>query len=742
MSGSLRPMPLWLMRLAIWARRHGVVRRLAIALSLGALVTGLATYVAFTEAGPGGPAPDTVLVLLNLNLVFLLMLGIVVIRRVVSLWLERRRGGAGSKLHVRMVVLFGLVAATPAIIVAGFSVVFFTYGLQAWFSDRVRTAVEESLAVAEAYEIEHRQVIERDATVISSLLWREWMVVARNPQLLERLLSNQAHARGLNETVIFDRSGNVLAQAGFSFTQGVGSLPDWVLDTADNGSVAVLMDADADKVAAVSRLFVESATYVYVSRYVDPAVVAHIERARNAVTQYQELEGKRSGFEITFTLIFVMVALLLLLASVWMGLVLSNQLVRPVMSLIDAADAVGQGNLSVRVPEHAYADELSVLTRAFNRMTSQIASQQRSLIRTNRELDERRRMIETVLAGVTAGVLGLDREGRINLCNRSACDLLDSGPSGLVGKPLAEAVPPLGALLENASSSPSARMIQEQVIRMRGGQPQVLLARLVQERNGRDVMGFILTFDDITELQAAQRKAAWADVARRIAHEIKNPLTPIQLSAERLRRRYGAQIVQDGDVFASCVDTIVRHVQQIGRLVDEFSDFARMPAPVLREEDLGTLVQEAVILQAQAYPAIHFSWTAPEQPVPWLCDGGQIRQALINLLKNSVEAIDSKSNKERPLCEISLTKTDRGVTISIEDNGDGLSLDGVEDLTQPYVTTRPDGTGLGLAIVKKIMEDHGGMLTLENAPARGARVSLHFLCDPAAEALTGPSQAA
>ncbi len=399
---------------------------------------------------------------------------------------------------------------------------------------------------------------------------------------------------------------------------------------------------------------------------------------------------------------------------------------RPISHLIAAAERVRAGNLAARVPVGQGDEEFASLSRAFNRMTHQLETQRAELVEANRQLDQRRRFTETVLEGVSAGVIGLDHDGRINLPNRSASLLLGSDLDQLIGEPLAEAVPEMAPLIAAAARRPD-RLAQSELRLVRGGRTSTLLVRIAAEAAEGDAKGFIVTFDDVTELLSAQRKAAWADVARRIAHEIKNPLTPIQLSAERLKRKYLKEIGNDPETFTTCTDTIIRHVGDIGRMVDEFSSFARMPAPVFRDVDLSELVRQAAFLQRTATPDIAIELDLPPAPLRLSCDSRQVSQAVINLLKNAAESIQARDGDAPPGRIILRGKREEGlVELAVEDNGRGLPQDGRERLTEPYVTTRAKGTGLGLAIVKKIMEDHNGELVLEDREGGGARVVLVF----------------
>jgi two-component system nitrogen regulation sensor histidine kinase NtrY len=482
-------------------------------------------------------------------------------------------------------------------------------------------------------------------------------------------------------------------------------------------------------VRALVRLNQFGDVYLYVGRFIEPRVLNHMEETQRAAALYEQMEGQRSGFQITFALIFMMVALLFLVAAVAIGIHFATQFAGPISQLITAAEQVRGGDLAARVPEAEKDDELASLSRAFNRMTYQIESQQRELREANRQLDERRRFTETVLTGVSAGVIGLDSLGRVNLPNRSASALLGTDLEQAIGQDLAEVGPEMAGLLGEAERRPD-RLAQSQVELVRGNSTRTLLVRIAAEHNGRSISGFVVTFDDITELLSAQRKAAWADIARRIAHEIKNPLTPIQLSAERLRRRYLKEINSDVETFTTCTDTIIRHVGDIGRMIDEFSSFARMPTPVLKPENLVEIVHRAVFLQRTAHPEIRFEPLFPSSPVVINCDARLVGQALINIVKNAIEAIEARRAEDGASpaghIRVSVVDEDGQAAVIIEDNGKGLPQHGREQLTEPYVTTRTKGTGLGLAIVKKIMEDHHGELVLEDGEPEGARVSLHF----------------
>ena len=716
-----------------WAERVRLGRKVALLLIVAALLSGVLTYAALTDSGPLGPDPNTIFVLMNVNLLLLLLVGMVVSYRLVQLWLERRRGLAGSRLHLKLVTLFALVAVIPAIIVAVFSALFLNFGVQSWFDERVRTAVNESREVAKAYLAEHQKTIRADVLAMAADLNREALSLSANPRRLTAFISAQAQVRALAEAVVFDSTGYIVAQSALSFAMHFDTVPEAALREAQGGAV-VLMENDADdRVRALVRLDGFADAYLYVGRFVDGKVLAHMDQTEAAVEEYQRLQGRQSSLQITFVMIFVVVALLMLFAAVWVGLNVAAELWRPVRNLIGAAERVRAGDLTARVTDEDGTDELGVLSRAFNRMTSQLEEQRQELIDANRQLDTRRRFTETVLAGVSAGVIGLDAEGRINLPNRSASLLLGQPLERSIGLPIGDVVPEMAELLAAAQARPDRDQEREVILQSAAGQ-RTLLVRITAERGEGNAeqeraLGFIITFDDITQLMTAQRKAAWADVARRIAHEIKNPLTPIQLSAERLKRKYLGEIVSDKESFAACTETIIRHVGDIGRMVDEFSNFARMPAPVLRNENLDALCRETLMLYRSAHQDIRFVAALPETPVPVWCDHRQVRQALTNLVQNAIESIAARREADsgRPgIVRLALVRREGEVELRIEDNGKGLPREVRHRLTEPYVTTREKGTGLGLAIVKKIMEDHGGDLTIEDRRRTGARVRLIF----------------
>jgi two-component system nitrogen regulation sensor histidine kinase NtrY len=735
--------PHWVRRQLQWCVSVLLGKLATLILALLALLLGIATFALLAWGLPG---PNQVVGLVLANLIVLLILGAVLAARLTRVILERRRGAAGAQLHIKLVLLLGGVAVTPAIVVAVFSTVFFNLGIQAWFADPVRVAIEDSLQVARGYAEEHRNNIRADALAMANDLSRGGLALfTTDPAGFANFLGVQTGLRGLTEAVIFEPvTGQVLASAGPLASLDDARPPQWAIETAHSGDVAVLGSDNQTQVRAVVMLQSTPTLMLVIGRLVDPSILDHITATERAVTVYKQLDANRSGLQVTFAVIFALVALLVLAAAVLVGLVLANQIARPVGQLIFAAERVRGGDLDVRVPERQEGDEIAGLSRAFNRMTGQLGAQRAELMEAYRQIDERRRFTEAVLSGVSAGVIGLDINSCIDLPNRAAATLLGRDLLGAIGRPLAEVVPEFAPLLAEAQAAPWRPHTAEVQLgpSARGGPGErgrrVLLLRIGADRLGpRDEeeappddadaasrFHFVATFDDITELLSAQRKAAWADVARRIAHEIKNPLTPIQLAAERLKRRFAREITSDPETFSQCADTIIRHVGDIGRMVDEFSAFARMPQPVIRTEDVGRVVRDALVLYRSAHSDIAWTIDIPATGPMAPCDRRQIGQALTNLLQNATDAMTMHqppgdgAAATRGRIEIAVRVQGDAVSISVADDGCGLPGEDRSRLTEPYVTHKPKGTGLGLAIVKKIMEDHGGRIELEDRVAR------------------------
>jgi two-component system nitrogen regulation sensor histidine kinase NtrY len=720
-----------------WADRAQFWPRFEVALAVLLLVASVGSYWALSQ----GSAPGAALVsdrrytlLLSLNGVLLLTLMLMVGRRLAVLIANRRRGLAGSRLHVRMMQWFAAMAIVPTLLVAIFASLLFEFGFQVWFSDKVRAIIDTADEVASAYVVENRERIRGDVLAMAEDLRNSARLT--DPEQLQLLVENQAALRNLDEAVVFKRSldGRFLDYAArVNFRIGLSQqrlrLED--VERAQTGDLIILAGEGgeaADVVQALIRIDRFGEYFLYVNREVSGAVVKQVVSTQSAIAQYGELAEQRRRFQQQFITVLIVVSLLILFAAILVALYSADRLVMPIGRLVRAADRVGRGDLKARVPARGQADELDTLARAFNRMTAQLESQTTALLGANAELDERRQFTEAVLSGVSAGVLGLSGDGLITLPNRSACQLLGMDSAQMINQPLRDAVPEMAALFEAARDAADGRALG-QVTLARSGATRTLLVQILAERVDLRAEGYVATFDDVTEQLADQRRAAWADVARRIAHEIKNPLTPIQLSAERLRRKYLKEIQTDPEVFLACTDTIIRQVGDLRRMVDEFSSFARMPKPVFKPEPLADILRQAIFLQELAHPAVRFRLVMEDGPVTLVCDRRQIAQAVTNVLKNAAEATAARQDGEAStgtvITSLSVSSDDR-VVLSIADDGVGFPADLRERLTEPYVTTRAKGTGLGLAIVKKIVEDHAGDLVLSDNPEGGAVVTMTF----------------
>ncbi len=694
--------------------------RVTLALVAIAAALGIGSFVLMSSGAPLAIRPNLVTALVVSNLSVLMVLAVSLAGRITRVWVARRRGSAGSRLHVRLVLLFSVVAVIPTILVGVGATALFSLGIQFWFNDRIRTALQQGLDASQGYLAEHRDTIKTDALAMKSELEDAGRVMFDQPAAFREVLENQTLQRGLDEAVIFEPSnGHVLVSAGLLAASGPGKLPPGAEEAAVNGEVPVLSNGTDTEVRALVQLGSTPPLLMVIERPVDPTILAHMHATEDAVAQYERLDQNRANLQVTFAAIFALVALLVLTAAVSIGLLMANQIARPVGWLMQAAERVRGGDLGVRVPEVGSEDELASLSRAFNRMTNQLSGQRAELMSAYSQIDERRRFTETVLSGVSAGVIGLDGQGRVELPNRAASALLGLDLQQIAGQSLCQHVPEMEPLLTQCMAGPGRAVTGE--IQAGGQRRRTLLVRIAPEMKLGRAHGFVVTFDDITELQSAQRKAAWADVARRIAHEIKNPLTPIQLAAERLKRRFAREITSDPETFIQCADTIVRHVGDIGRMVDEFSAFARMPVPVIRPEDIGRVVRESMVLQRSARPEIDWVTDIPERGPVAPCDRRQLGQALTNLLVNAADSVAMRPRAagEHGHIRVSVQVHEGTVRIAVEDDGIGLPEGDRARLTEPYVTHKPKGTGLGLAIVKKIMEDHGGSVTLDDRQGTG-----------------------
>jgi two-component system nitrogen regulation sensor histidine kinase NtrY len=700
-----------------------------------AVVLALTTYLILTGQTRFAPDDEVVFGLLAANAALVVAMVAMIVWQLSAVWRGRGRGAAGARLHVRLITMFGLVAALPAVLVAVFASVTLDRGLDAWFSTRTRAIIDNAQTVAEAYLAEHSQVIRGDAAAMRNDINRAREVFDADKTRFAQLFTSQAVLRALSAVYMIQRDGHVILHA-VSRRDAVKYLvpPDDAFEQAGEDRIVVFSPGVDNMVRALTKLPAYEDIYLYAYRAVDPTVVQHLRETQESRAEYDALENRRADVQITFALLYVGMTLIFLLAAIWFGIWVANRLVQPIGRLINAARQVSDGNLDVTVAIARNEGDLAALGRTFNNMTGRLRSQHDELVAANAQLDSRRRFTEAVLSGVTSGVVGLDQSGRVELANRAASELLGLDHSQLVGQELASVVPEFAASLHEAFQR-HPRRVDADINVVRAGAEQNLHLRVTSERSHGEDRGYVVTFDDVTQLVTAQRSSAWADIARRIAHEIKNPLTPIQLSAERLKRKYGQAIRKDRDVFEQCTDTIIRQVGDIGKMVDEFSSFARMPKATMEPCDLYEIVRQAVVLQRVGRPELEFVCTVPDRPLVTMCDRRLIGQALTNLVKNASEAIegvvDDRGSDWKGRIEVVAASDGETVSIEVSDNGVGLPAEGRQRLVEPYMTTREKGTGLGLAIVRKIVDEHGGTLTLEDAPAvaaggRGALVRLEI----------------
>ncbi|HTX47834.1 MAG TPA: PAS domain-containing sensor histidine kinase [Caulobacteraceae bacterium] len=703
----------------------------AAVIGLGYAVSGVLTAAAIglgsspSLSGPLGPASELVTSLLWADLILMMGLGALIVRRTLRL-VSLRADDPGARLHLRFVGLFAAAAVVPALIIALFFGVLVTRGVESWFKANVETTVETSAKVAVSYLEEQRNNIGRHTAVLAHDIDEAGPTQLGSPVAFSQFLSQQADDNGFSAAYLIDGRGRVLA----SSLGGAGGPPflapsAQAFSVADEGDIEAQPFEQSDLFRGLYRLRAFHDAYLYVVWPVDPGVFTHLRNASVSIGAYQQARAARDQIRLGFFFSYLDVVIWVLLAAVSVAMSAASSIAGPVARLVQAAGKVAAGDLSVRVDSRSDPEEIAVLSRAFNRMTSDLEAQQRQLLTAHKEAESGRQFVETVLFGVSAGVIGLDQQGRVSVANRQAAALLELPPVWLF-RPLRELVPEFDEIVERAGRT--GQEFEEDVDVARGGELRRLRVRIGHNRDG-----LVLTFDDITRLVAAQRNAAWKDVARRIAHEIKNPLTPIQLSAERLRRKYRKEVTADVETFDRCTETIIRQVGDIGRMVDEFSAFARMPAPRFATHDAVELLRQAVFAQRVADPGVQIELVEPDGPVTLVCDERMVGQALTNLLKNAGEAIAARRKlSPEPGRITARLLVDAGrLAFEIEDNGVGLPAKNRDRLTEPYVTTREKGTGLGLAIVDRIVEEHGGELLLADARTLpGARITLRLPLTP------------
>src|SRR6056297_947126 len=655
-------------------------------------------------------------------MIYVLIVAGLVLQRVARMIAARRSRSAGSKLHLRLTGVFAVMALLPTVAVALFAMLSINMGLEAWFSERVGRVVDSSVAAAQAYEEEHRRDLLADARVLKRVIdgTRRASVFMSDGDIRQVLSSGQREIqRGLKEAFVIDGTGEIRARGERSYLFDYEEPGADQIARARADGALVIRDWDNDEFRALLPLAAFPDRLLYVSRTVDGDILNLLDETQETAAFYKQRESERGRVLFEFGLVYFGVALILILAAIWLGMWFAERLSRPVGRLTSAAQRVGEGDLDTQVREEESDDEIAELGRYFNQMTRQLKGQRDRLLANTQQIERRRRLFDSVLGSVSSGVVGLDAKGRVTFVNRAAERLLD-WQEDQQSTALSVAVPEVGPLFDRLRTVPSG-FVQEEIKVSRGTRQENLLVRMsTRMGEGGRREGYVVAFDDVTDLVTAQRMAAWGDVARRIAHEIKNPLTPIQLSAERIKRKFARQLEPDqAESLEQLTDVVVRQTTDLRRIVDEFSKFARMPEPQTEPLSLSQVLREAALLQESGQPDVQFDLVLSDAPLRAEIDAAMIGQALTNLIKNAGEAIESLTEKgapegHQPMIRIESAEDEGYAVIRISDNGIGLPEDRAR-LFEPYVTTRDKGTGLGVPIVKKIIEEHGGTLTLEDA---------------------------
>lgn len=699
---------------------------------LGPLLA-LATFVLI--GGPFSVGAENALLrfVLLFDLVYVLVVAALVINRIFRIIVARRAKSAGSRLHLRLAGVFTVVALTPTILVAIFAMLTINMGLEAWFSERVRNAIGAALTAAETYELEQYEGLNKDIRSLKDFIDDNLPAIQRNGFPVVLAQGQSQIQRGLKEAYVIDGASGLRVRGIRSYLFFYEAPTPQEVQRAEDGQIVFILDGARNELRALIKLSTYIDRYLYVTREVDGALLALLDDTQQMAQLYQQQEQERGRRLFEFGLIYLGFALILILAAIWLSLWFAERLSRPVGRLAGAAQRVGAGDMNVRVPQEKGDDEIAMLGRYFNEMTKQLKAQRDALLSNTRQIEDRQRVFDSVLGSVTSGVVGVNPERQIEFINRAALDLLNL-PDGSSKQAIEDAVPEFSALIDKVEASKS-QAHQEEVRVVRRGRIENLLVRVAKRRDEADALiGYVVAFDDVTDLVSAQRMAAWGDVARRIAHEVKNPLTPIKLSAERIKRRFAKALPQEEEAVIAMTDTIIRQTDDLRRIVDDFSKFARMPEPDRVQTDIAKVLRDALALQSVAAREVSFVEDIPKATVNFVCDATLMSQVFINLIKNAVEAIEARRNRGHvfeAVVKVQLTRGVDMIEIAISDTGIGLPQDRGQ-LFEPYVTTRDEGTGLGLSIVKKIVEEHDGTMHLDDAEFvdtkghRGAKAVMIF----------------
>ncbi len=724
-SSRTHPWPRWWRRVQIAARRANFFAVMEIVAALAFLIMTATTWILVSaQSKKGQLLPSDLTATLLIGTLVPAMAILVLLGRRLALQRAAENVGGAGRLHVRLVFLFSMISAVPTLMLVIFASFLFQSGVEFWFSDNSRGMLENANKLARGYYEQTQRDMEYESLAMAGDL-RDFLTQEpiTSPAFPDYYYYQVTH-RKINESTILQKgSDGALRKA--AFARGENPLSEEVstdvLRKLDRGE-AIVVNSQADKIEAVTPIDRRAGIYLYTARSSDLLTLSQGKRAENIVVAYDQLTKRARIQQLQFNVALFVAALGLVGLSVWFGLRFADRQVKPLYDLVAAAREVGSGNFALRVEGRTGADEIGLLNRAFNRMTAQLERQTQALVGANQQLDERRAFIEAVLESITAGIISINPAGEILLMNSSAQKLLlEPQGDASIGALLSDVAPPIAAMVDAGLTSGLVQYA-------RGSELLTLAVKLTGEKAGH-----VITFEDITRQVLDQRQAAWSDVARRIAHEIKNPLTPIQLATERLSRRYRKQITADPELFEELTSTIIRQVGDLRKMVDEFSSFARLPKPVFRGEDPVDLARQSLFLQEVARPDIDFSFTADPGIGIIACDRHQFGQAMTNVIKNAVEAVEARQKSAdadyRGRVAVTLRLRNEDVVVTVSDNGIGLPQDR-ERITEPYVTTRDKGTGLGLAIVNKIVEEHGGEMTFASGNPEGTIVTLRFARDP------------
>ncbi|UYO00347.1 MAG: PAS domain-containing sensor histidine kinase [Devosia sp.] len=729
-------------RVRLGAMQNGPLRILGFIVVFASVLMSSLSFLILSGTTNIEPSATVWTVIWIVTGVLVLLVIALVVTEAVLLVQARMRRQPGAGLQVRMVAMFAFVAGVPAALVAVVATIALNQGLDQWFSERTRAMVESSRLVARSYMLEHAQVLRDDIIWVATELEQAHAIFEEGGERFERILTALAVTRSLPFTSLIDENGETLIRAQINVAGAYPKLPTGITQGVVEGIPTAIAPGTTNLVGSVVKLRGYDDVYLFVARPVDAEVLAYMRLTDENITEYREYASNRLVFQITFTIMYVGLAVVLLLAALWIGIALANRFVDPIRNLMVASRRVSAGDLDVQVPVQEGRGDLRDLSNGFNRMTEQLRHQREALLQANEVIEKRRQFTEAVVEGVSAGIIGLDPFGAITLVNARACEMLGKTEIELMGERMEEVLPEIAPTMEKARSARRGQ-VRDQIQLGNETNRRIYQAQLTREGSITESKGYVLTFDDITDLESAQRTSAWADVARRIAHEIKNPLTPIQLSAERLRRRYGNKLEDDREVFEKCINTIVRQVGDIGRMVDEFSAFARMPESAPEMADLSDTVRQAVFLESVRLPEVTIVTLLPEEPIAAWFDTRLVSQTLTNLIKNAVEAFEDiqLSSDWQPTITVEAHVEGSHARIAVSDNGKGWPKDNRQRLLEPYMTTREKGTGLGLAIVARIIEQHGGIVELIDAEPDaqgrvGACVTFTLLLRPPAKNTT------